>query len=385
MDGRTYYHGTRLNVAMNGEENTDGGSNRAEPGRAGGDAPTDAEDPGALAERLRRAREPFATATVVRREPPVSTTVGDSAVATRDGELHGWIGGLSCAQSAVTEEALAAIADGESRLVGIAPEPDAIDRPGLSAHPMKCHSEGTLEVFVEPVRPTARIVVVGATPVANSLRRLATELPFEIVTVDPSAESGRAAESPAGSDDVEGRPTDTTDELTDADPVQEAADGTVLATSDPDAIEALIDDRTLVVAASMGECDPEGVAAGVSARAPYVGLVASEKRAARVTERAAALLDADQGDVRERVTSPAGLDIDAGSPAEIAVSVLAELVAVANGDAFRSGEDESAAEESGGFCESEDAGADRADGSESDNSKSESPESGSNATPSETV
>ncbi|MFC5971690.1 XdhC family protein [Halomarina salina] len=261
-------------------------------------APADA-DLGDLERTLTDRGEPFARATVVRREAPVSANVGDRALVTSDGSLHGWIGGVACAQSTVVSEAQAAIADGEPRLVGLAPDPADVERPGLEAYRMTCHSEGTLELFVEPVVPATRLLVVGDSPIARSLVRLASELAVQVTLVDPDG----------GDADVPGSTTRLT-------------------TLDPERIAASVGPGPLVVVASMGQYDARGVAAGLLADAPYVGLVASEVRAADVAERAAGLLGRDPETVREAVSSPAGVDIAAHTAAEIAVSILAELVDV---------------------------------------------------------
>jgi xanthine dehydrogenase accessory factor len=260
----------------------------------------ESSDDGAALERALAERgEAYARVTVVRREPPVSANVGDRAVVTRSGEIHGWIGGMSCAQSIVSEEATAAIEDGEPRLLGIAPDPDTVDRPGVSAFPMQCHSEGVLELFVEPVTPAPELLVVGGSPIARSLARLAAELPVDVTLVDPDG-------------DADGLPTGTT----------------VTTTTDPDDLAAEVGTAPLVVVASMGGYDARGVAAGVRADAGYIGLVASDARCTEVIERAADLLDRDPDAVRAAVTNPAGVDIAAHTPPEIAASILAEVVDV---------------------------------------------------------
>ena len=242
--------------------------------------------------------EPYARVTIVRREPPVSANVGDRAIVTRDGELHGWIGGAACAQTTTVSQATAAIEAGEPRLIGIAPDPDAIDRPGIETFPMRCHSEGVLELFVEPVNRTPELLVVGNSPVARSVARLARELSMDVTLVDPTGEGA--------------------DELPD--------ETTVTDTTDPATLAEEVDVTPLVVVASMGQYDARGVAAAIRADAPYVGLVASDERSGEVVERAAALLDDDPDAVRETLVNPAGVDIAAYTPAEIAVSVLAEVV-----------------------------------------------------------
>lgn len=253
-----------------------------------------------LERELAERREPYARATVVRREPPVSANVGDRAIVTAAGDLHGWIGGVACAQSIVTEQARRAIERDEPTLVGIAPDPETIDRPGLEAFRTTCHGEGVLEVFVEPVKPTTELVVVGDSPVARSLARLADELALEVTLVVAEDDGDRSV--PASTD--------------------------VLATVDPERIADAVGRGPLVVVASMGRYDARGIAAAVLAGAPYVGLIASDSRAAAATERAAELLDRDPSDVRDAVTNPAGVDVAAYTPAEIAASVLAELVDV---------------------------------------------------------
>lgn len=260
----------------------------------------ESSDDGTTLERTLAERgEAYARVTVVRREPPVSANVGDRAVVTRSGEIHGWIGGMSCAQSIVSEEATAAIEDGEPRLLGIAPDPDTVDRPGVSAFPMRCHSEGVLELFVEPMTPAPELLVVGGSPIARSLVRLAAELPVDVTLVDPD---GDADDLPSGT--------------------------TVTTATDPGEVAGAVGTAPLVVVASMGGYDARGVAAGVRADAGYIGLVASDARCAEVIERAAGLLDRDPDAVRAAVTNPAGVDIAAHTPPEIAASILAEVVDV---------------------------------------------------------
>jgi xanthine dehydrogenase accessory factor len=247
-----------------------------------------------LARRFDAEGRPYARVTVVRREPPVSATVGDRAIVTADGELRGWIGGVACAQSVVTREATAAIRRGEPAFVGLAPDPDTVARPGLKAFPMTCHSEGTLELFVDPVVPVPRLVVVGDSPLSRVLVRLASQLTYDVTVV-----AGGDAERFPGADRV--RPHDD---------------------------ESSFADASFVVVASMGDIDETGVEYAVRAGVPYVALVASEKRAETLFETVAGRLGADAETVAEAVTAPAGLDIGAKTPEEIAVSIVAELVEV---------------------------------------------------------
>lgn len=255
-----------------------------------------------LSTELRERGEPFVRVTVVRREPPVSAHVGDEAIVTADGEIHGWVGGANCARSVVTREAEAALATGEPKFVGLAPDPTEIERPGLEAFPMTCHSGGTIEVFLDPVVPARSIVIVGDTPVAHALADLVTTVSYEVVVV-------------AGEDGG----VQVDDAIT-----------TVTAVT-PEAIREATPGVPSVVAASMGDYDVGAVVAGITLGADYLGLVASDRRAEAVAERAAERLDVDSAAVREVITTPAGVDIGAETPAEIALSVLAEVIAVHRG------------------------------------------------------
>lgn len=233
------------------------------------------------AARLLDAGEPFALATVVRCERPASARPGDRALVRRDGTLEGWVGG-SCAQPVVVREALHALADGEPRLLRLAKEIPSGSRrvDGVLEFLMTCHSGGTLEIYVEPHLPAPELVVVGDTPVARSLVALGGPMGYRLVTGERFPD--RVA-SPA---------------------------------------------RAFVVVATQGNGDEEALEAALRLDpAPaYVGLVASRRRAEAVrdylrhagveTERIAA------------VKAPAGLDLGAETPEEIALSVLAELLLV---------------------------------------------------------
>ena len=207
-----------------------------------------------LAREYEAEGRPFARVTVVRREAPVSANVGDRAIITTDGDLVGWVGGAACAQSVAVKEAKAALEDGEPRLVGLAPDPADVDRPGLVSYPMTCHSGGTLELFVEPVTSAPRLAVVGDSPIATTLSELAAALSYDVTRVAANAEG---AESP-------------------------------VAPTDAKSAAAALDGADWVVVASMGEYDELGVEAALRAGAAYVGLVASDERRADVSATVAA-------------------------------------------------------------------------------------------------
>jgi xanthine dehydrogenase accessory factor len=203
--------------------------------------------------RLTEAGTPFVLATVVAVERPSSARVGDRALVTIEGELHGWVGG-ACTEPEVVRLALAALADGDVR------------RERIES---RCASEGAVEVLIEPQRPALLLAVLGESPAARTLRGLAGVLGW------------RTSVSMEGAD--------------------------------------------AIVVASMGRGDEEALEAALATGAGYVGLVASSKRAGDVTgELRVRGLDED---ALARVRSPAGLDLGPSSQEEIAVAILAELVA----------------------------------------------------------
>jgi len=208
------------------------------------------------ADLLRRAAEleqrgvAFAVATVIRREPASSAQVGNTAIIEEDGTFHGWLGG-SCIRPTVAREAAAAIADASPRLISLSPDPRAETRPGVTALPMTCHSGGSVDIFIEPLVPAARLLVFGVSPVAQALARLAPVLGYAVDAIDPEAD---AATFP------------TANRVFDAFP---PAGFTTPASGRR---------RLFAVVATQGQSDEEAIAHALSVDPAYVGVVASRKR-----------------------------------------------------------------------------------------------------------
>ena len=250
-----------------------------------------------LASELVGRREAFALATVVRREPPSSARVGDSAVVTPEGEFHGWLGG-SCTRPTVIREALAALGDGAPRLIGIVRDPGSTThaRAGLTVFPMACHSGGSVEIYIEPLLPARRLLVFGVSPTAQALARLAAVLGYRVEAVDPEASE---ALFPHASRLV-------------------TSDGSIEPPgSGQDAA------RCCAVVATLGQRDEEAAWAASRLEPGYLGVVASRKRFGQIRETLAAR-GATPGQL-DRIANPAGLDIGAETPEEIALSILAEI------------------------------------------------------------
>jgi xanthine dehydrogenase accessory factor len=249
---------------------------------------------------LRRERRSFATATVVGRRAPVSAHLGDRAIVHEDGRMEGFIGG-ACSREIIRRQALESIRARRARLVSIRPDAgvEASSDPEHVFVPMTCVSEGAVDVYVEPsVRPR-RLVVVGATPVAEALARTAVALDYDVVRTVQQEEQ-RDLEAHA------------------------AASGWTLAPLD--SLSAVITDggpATAAVVATQGHYDEQALEMILRARvASYVGLVASRKRGATVKE------SLEQGGLTDAavVRVPAGLDLGARTAPEVAISILAEIV-----------------------------------------------------------
>lgn len=241
---------------------------------------------------------PFAVATVVARRAPVSAHLGDRALIFADGRMDGFVGG-ACAREIVRQQALEALRLQQGRLVTISP--DVTGATSGAEHvivPMTCASEGAVEVYIEPFMPAPALVVVGATPVADALARLARSMDYTVTRVV------------------------TSHELPDVAATAESLGITVIG------LDALSDalqagpSRPMVVVASQGHYDEEALAVALAAGSPYVGLLASRQRGATVR----AHLEDQKLPGIDRIRIPVGLDLGARTPPEVALSILAEIV-----------------------------------------------------------
>jgi len=222
--------------------------------------------------QLARERVPFVLATVVNARHPTSVRRGDRALVLSDGTIEGFVGGV-CAESSVRLHALRALETGEPLLLVLVPG-DAVDAgappEGAVVEHNPCLSGGALEIFLEPQPPTPRLVVVGTSPIARALERLASAAGYEVAAGEGRPQPGDAA----------------------------------------------------VIVASHGAGEERVLEEALSSGVPYVALVASPKRGAAVR----AALEVPE-ELRAQLHTPAGLNIGARTPTEIAISILAELVA----------------------------------------------------------
>ena len=252
------------------------------------------------AARLQSADQPFALVTVLSAQAPTSGKAGDKAVVTSDGQIHGWIGG-GCAQPAVIKTVRRALLDGQPRKIRISPSEESAERDlgDVLEFGMACHSGGSLELFVDPVMPSATLTVVGDSPVARALVGLAPRVGLRVAVV---AQGAQAADFP------------------DAD--------TVLDSDDVSEVRARLA-SPFVVVATQGRRDVQGLKAALALQPQGLWFVASARKAGVLLDSLVACGE-DPAAVA-RIMAPAGAIIGAQTPEEIALSVLTSVVAARRG------------------------------------------------------
>lgn len=233
------------------------------------------------AQELRDKDEPFAYATIVRAAGSTAAKPGAKALLSADGTiLQGWLGG-GCTRGAVKRAALQAFQDGTPQLVSVAPE-DLLAEKGVVAGDEVdgtrfarngCPSRGTVDIFIEPCLPLPQLVVMGASPVAQVLSNLAPQFHWSVSSTPTQSKPHQ---------------------------------------------------RSFVVIATQGQGDLDSLKAALGAHATYVAFVGSRKKYASLAEKLAAA-GFEQSAI-DGVKAPAGLDLGAVTPEEIALSILAELV-----------------------------------------------------------
>lgn len=240
----------------------------------------------ALGARL-DAGESVAVATVVRVVSPMASRPGMRAMILADGSLEGWIGG-GCAQSAVVKAALECLKAGGTRLLKISPEAEPESTPGAVAVQSHCQSRGSADIFVDTMRPGPQLWVYGESPAAIALVDIAARTGFA-VTLKAVGETG-------------------------AEPNEASSTHTQAGSISPD----------FAVIATQGRGDRAAIEAAVLSAAPFVAMIASARKATALKQTLIERgLDADR--VRD-IQCPAGLDINAKTPEEVALAVVAQLV-----------------------------------------------------------
>jgi xanthine dehydrogenase accessory factor len=252
-----------------------------------------------LVAQMKAAEQAFVLATVVRTVSVTAAKAGAKAIIRPDGTIiAGWIGG-GCARGAVLKAAREALTDGEPRMVSVQPE-DLLaelgvkpgeNRDGVRFASNMCPSKGTMDIFVEPVLPHPSLVILGASPVAMSLAAQARQLGYHVTLAAPSA------------DLVVIPDTDT------------LVDGFTLG--------ELKQTRRFIVVSTQGKGDEAALRTAVAIDAEYHAFVGSRRKMTVLHDKLVAAGVAPEG--LDRVKAPAGLDLGAITPEEIAMSILAEI------------------------------------------------------------
>jgi xanthine dehydrogenase accessory factor len=252
------------------------------------------------AARLQAADQPFALVTVLSAQAPTSGKAGDKAVVTPDGQIHGWIGG-GCAQPAVIKTVRRALLDGQPRKIRIAPSDESAERDlgDVLEFGMACHSGGKLELFIDPVMPSATLTVVGDSPVARALVGLAPRVGLRVAVV---AHGAQATDFP------------------DAD--------TVLDSDDVSQVSARLS-SPFVVVATQGRRDVQGLKVALALQPQGLWFVASARKASVLLDSLVA--SGEDPAAVARIVAPAGEFMGAQTPEEIALSVLTSVVAARRG------------------------------------------------------
>ncbi len=253
------------------------------------------------ASKLQAAEQPFALVTVLRAQAPTSGKAGDKAVVTADGQIHGWIGG-GCAQPAVIKTVRRALLDGQPRTIRIAPADESAERDlgEVLEFGMACHSGGTLELFIDPIMPSAMLTVVGDSPVARAIASLAPRVGLRVAVV---AQGAQAADYP------------------DAD--------SVLSTDQIDTVGAQLASTPFVVVATQGRRDLQGLKVALALQPQGLWFVSSARKAQVMLD--SLVSSGEEPAAVARIVAPAGESIGAQTPEEIALSVLTSVVAARRG------------------------------------------------------
>jgi len=246
---------------------------------------------------LRQKQEPYAISIVVRREAPSSSKLGDKALVNRYGKMTGWIGG-GCVQGIVLKESAEAIRSGKSRLVRIGKYlQDTPRTDGVVDYRMTCHSEGQVDIFIEPFMPPSHLVIIGKTEIAKSIVRIAKAMQFRVTGV---------------AEDANLHTFDKVDELI----------------TQLDLRNVKTTQRSFIVVATQGDQDEKALTQALQKESCYVGFVSSRKKVVVIRQY---LHDVGLGEMATaKLHSPAGIDISAKQPDEVAISIMAELIQVKN-------------------------------------------------------
>ena len=234
----------------------------------------------------------FATAFIVRRRKPSSGKPGDKAIITEDGKIFGWIGG-GCTRGIVLKEALLSMQDRKPRLVSIAKDQKVAPMGNTKTYSMTCQSDGEVEVYIEPVLPKPSVFIFGSSHIALAVAKIAKSMDYRVACYV----SNLANQNFEDVDEVRN--------ITDFEGVK-------------------INSASYFIVSTQGEGDLEALEKALSVNPSYLGFVASRKKANGIfRDLRAKGITFDQ---LKSIKTPAGIDIHAKTPDEVAISILAEII-----------------------------------------------------------
>lgn len=242
--------------------------------------------------QLNSGKEPYATATIVRRKIPSSGKPGDKAIITSDGKIHGWIGG-GCTRGIVLKESLLAIQEAKPRFIQISPNVADEYSSFSKVYNMTCQSGGEVDIYIEPVLPRPHIYIFGVSHIAMALSKIALAMNYSVSCV--------------------GEHSDKT-----------IFEGVQSFLSHEEYTKHNTKQNNYVVVCTQGEGDAEALYSALVNDPKYISFVASRKKANSIFREVR-----EKGitfDQLKEVKTPAGLDIKAKLPEEVAISILAEII-----------------------------------------------------------
>lgn len=248
---------------------------------------------------LNGGNQPYAIALVVRRRIPSSGKPGDKAIITADGHMHGWIGG-GCTKGIVLKEALLALQEEKPRLISISPDEHPDFFRDIKTYNMNCQSEGAVDVYIEPVLPKPNLIIFGSSHIAMALAKIAGAMDYYVTAVMHHPDTSNFP---------------TVNQLESTHSFNK---------------NTLTSTNSYVVVCTQGEGDTETLEKAIALEQPYLAFVSSRRKASTIFNEL--LSKGISQSSFKHIKTPAGLDIGAKLPEEVAISILAQII-----QAFRQG------------------------------------------------
>jgi len=229
----------------------------------------------------------------VRRRVPSSGKPGDKAIITADGNIHGWIGG-GCTKGIVLKEALLALQEEKPRLISISPDEHPDFFRDIKTYNMNCQSEGAVDVYIEPVLPKPNLIIFGSSHIAMALAKIASAMDYYVTAVMHHPDQSNFP---------------TVNKL---ESIQSFGKNTTGVTN------------SYVVVCTQGEGDTETLEKAIASKQPYLAFVSSRRKASAIFSEL--LAKGIPHSSFKHIKTPAGLDIGAKLPEEVAISILAQII-----------------------------------------------------------